>query len=668
MNRRNILSLLATLPLLASQSKAFAQAASGDAKSDAKSDATPPRPSVDMYARLPQIDQIALSPSGNRIALITQKGDDKLLVHFTVGKSDKKFVPLGKVKVRDLIFGDDDHVTIITSVATDRVYYGPGKEEVHMGTCFNLNTNAFYRFFDGVADTEGTAAETAVAHSNAIYYYQRVKVNGEVLMAAANIGGDNNLYGFRGEKGGIPKKLLQVDASDFVVRPDGYPLAYAKYNTLNSVWMLYFNVSPPGERPNFKFVLQQTEKIFVPRLEGVGRTGDKVVLWQPNETSGTYKEVDATGIVSDDLYNGDESVAHSPLFHPVTGCLAGFQLHHDWVENSYFDPKLKALNELIPQALGDGYHGYAVAYSDDMQIMLLHVEGKDDPGSYYTINLGTASTEFIAEDYPGIPAAWLPPKAAIQYKAADGLDIHGFLTLPPTGPQTGLPLVVLPHGGPNLRDYADFDWQAQCLAAQGYAVLQPNFRGSSGYSRAFMDAGNGQWGRKIQSDLSDGVRFLAQQGTVDKSRVAILGTTAYGGYAALAGATLDPGVYRCAVSIGAISDIGPVIEWEIERDGDKWNPDIRYMQLVFGDDKDFVSISPARQADKAYCPILLMHGTDDSVVPYSQSQKMDQALSQAGKAHEFITLQGQDHWETIGSSRIEMMNRTLAFLQKHNPV
>jgi len=650
------------MPLLAGRTQAFAQAASdASAKADG---AIPPRPPVELFARLPQIDQIRLSPSGKRIALITQKGDQKLLVHFTVGQNDKTFVPLGKIKVRDLLFGDDDHVVIISSVATDRVYYGPGKAEVLIGTSFNLNTGGFYRFFDKDKDTSESAP--AGNDSQAIWYYQRVKVNGEAMIAAANLGGDGNLYGFRGDKGNVAKKLLQVDAEDVVMRPDGHPLAYAKYDRTNSIWYLYYNIAPPGAAPNFKFVLSQNEKIFVPSLQGIGRTDDKVLLWQPNEKSGTLKEVDASGIVSDDLAPEDDSVAYSPLFHPITGCFAGFRLHHDWTENSYFDPKLKALNDIIPQALGDGYHGYAVDYSDDMNTMLLYVEGKDDPGSYYTIDLKAASTEFIAENYPGIPAAWLSSKTAISYKAADGLDIHGYLTLPPNKAAAALPLVVLPHGGPNDRDYADFDWMAQGLAAQGYAVLQPNFRGSSGYNRAFKDAGNGEWGRKMQTDLSDGVRHVAQQGIIDKTRVAILGGS-YGGYAALAGATLDPGVYRCAISISGISDVGSHLEWEVEREGDKWNPEIRYIQLMLGDKKDYDSISPAKQAARAYCPILLIHGTDDSVVDYKQSKLMDEALSQAGKTHEFITLQGQDHWETIGSARIEMMKDALAFLGKYNP-
>ncbi len=658
MHRRHLLSLIAALPLLAGCAQA--QAAAPDA-----------RPAVDLFARLPQVDQICLSPNGKRIALITQKGDEKLLVYLTVGQNDKKFVSLGKIKVHDLLFGDDDHVVIISVQATDRVYAGPGKAEVYVATSFNLNTKAFYRFFDKAAVSDYDEISTQAAPTDglqAIWYWQRVTVNGEVMIAAANVGGDGNLYGFRGDKGSVAKKLLQVDADDLVMRPDGHPLAYAKYDRANAIWYLYYNISPPGAAPNFKFVMQQTEKIFVPSLQGIGRTDDKVLLWQPNEQSGTLKEVDASGIVSDNLApdNDGDDVAYSALFHPITGCFAGFRLHRDWTENSYFDPKLKALNDILPQALGDGYHGYAIDYSDDLKTMLLYVEGKDDAGSYYTIDLAAGSTEFIASNYPGIAAAWLSPKAPIQYKAADGLDIHGYLTLPPGKAPSGLALVVLPHGGPHARDYADFDWQAQCLAAQGYAVLQPNFRGSSGYNRTFLDAGNGQWGRKMQTDLSDGVRYLAQQGTIDKTRVAILGAS-YGGYAALAGATLDPGVYRCAISIAGVSDVAAHLDWEIEREGDQWNPDIRYMQLMLGDKSGYDSVSPAKQAARAYCPILLIHGTNDSVVDYRQSQLMDQALSQAGKPHEFITLQGQDHQETVGSARIEMMKDALAFLGKYNP-
>ncbi|MGN6423852.1 MAG: alpha/beta hydrolase family protein [Asticcacaulis sp.] len=204
------------------------------------------------------------------------------------------------------------------------------------------------------------------------------------------------------------------------------------------------------------------------------------------------------------------------------------------------------------------------------------------------------------------------------------------------------------------------------LASRGYAVLQPNYRGSSGNGRAFMDAGNGEFGRKMQTDLSDGVRYLVAQGLVDPKRVAILGAS-YGGYAALAGATLDPGVYNCAVSIAGLSDVGAFVNYLLESTNNMDTPAIVAWRQVLGDKSGWDAISPASQAAKASCPILLMHGTDDTVVPIHQSQRMESALKAAGKPVEFVTYKGQDHWETIGSARIEMMKTALAFLQKYNP-
>ncbi|EGF90920.1 prolyl oligopeptidase family protein [Asticcacaulis biprosthecium C19] len=226
--------------------------------------------------------------------------------------------------------------------------------------------------------------------------------------------------------------------------------------------------------------------------------------------------------------------------------------------------------------------------------------------------------------------------------------------------------MVLPHGGPESRDNIDFDWQTQCLASRGYAVLQPNFRGSSGYGEVFVEKGFGEWGRKLQTDLSDGVRWLAAQGTIDPKRVAILGAS-YGGYAALAGATLDPDIYRCAVSIAGVSDLKSMTGFELDNSAGKQTRRVRYWKQFMGDAKTFDAVPPARQADKAYCPILLIHGTDDTIVPIDQSKRMEKALKAAGKPVEFITYKGQDHWETVGSHRIGMMTSALAFLEKHNP-
>jgi dipeptidyl aminopeptidase/acylaminoacyl peptidase len=309
------------------------------------------------------------------------------------------------------------------------------------------------------------------------------------------------------------------------------------------------------------------------------------------------------------------------------------------------------------QMLGEGVRHRAVSYAEDPRKMIIYTESATDAGIYVLCDFVTGDISDIAINYEALPEEWITQKQSVQYKAADGLEIHGYLTLPPFRDAKNLPLVVLPHGGPRSRDFINFDWQSQCLAAHGYAVLQPNFRGSSGYGADFLAAGNGEWGRKMQTDLSDGVRHLVSKGLIDPRRVAILGAS-YGGYAALAGATLDQGVYRCAISM---------IDFERDFTNSSDAARIVYWKTLMGDPKAYDAISPARQAAKAYCPILLIHGSDDTVVPVEQSHRMEKALKSAGRPVTLITYTGQDHWETQGSSRIEMMKEVLRFLSNHNP-
>ncbi|MEJ0066531.1 MAG: prolyl oligopeptidase family serine peptidase [Caulobacteraceae bacterium] len=204
-----------------------------------------------------------------------------------------------------------------------------------------------------------------------------------------------------------------------------------------------------------------------------------------------------------------------------------------------------------------------------------------------------------------------------------------------------MPLVVFPHGGPAARDEPGFDWWAQAMASRGYAVLQVNYRGSDGFGWKFMSAGFGEWGGKMQTDLSDGVRYLAAQGTIDPARVCIVGAS-YGGYAALAGATIDTGVYRCAVDVSGPSDLAKLISWDSQREGRQgvgveryWD---RYMGAKGQGDPHLAAISPADHADKVSTPILIIHGKDDTVVPFEQSQMMADALTKAGKPYDFVVL------------------------------
>jgi dipeptidyl aminopeptidase/acylaminoacyl peptidase len=253
----------------------------------------------------------------------------------------------------------------------------------------------------------------------------------------------------------------------------------------------------------------------------------------------------------------------------------------------------------------------------------------------------------------------------IHYQAGDGLDIAAVLTLPPDIPAKNLPIVVLPHGGPGARDYPGFDWWAQAFASRGYAVLQPNFRGSTGYGETFRRAGFGEWGRKMQSDMSDGLQYLVSEGVVDPKRACIMGAS-YGGYAALAGVTLQKGVYRCAVSVAGVSDLGERAYTLLQERGSD-STLRRVLKQEIGSGKDLTAVSPIYFAKSADAPILLIHGKDDIVVHYDQSADMAKALRKAGRPFEFVTLAGEDHWLSKSATRLAMLEAALAFVEKHNP-
>jgi dipeptidyl aminopeptidase/acylaminoacyl peptidase len=295
-----------------------------------------------------------------------------------------------------------------------------------------------------------------------------------------------------------------------------------------------------------------------------------------------------------------------------------------------------------------------------------------ESGLYQIVDFQRGKADILAEAYPAIPDDQVGAIRFIEYEAADGLEIPGYLTLPPgvTEPK-GLPLVVLPHGGPAAQDTIGFDWWAQALASRGYAVLQPNFRGSTGYGLDFMEAGYGEWGRKMQTDLSDGVRWLAGQGVIDPSRVCIVGAS-YGGYAAMAGVTIDRGVYRCAVAVAGVSDLRRFVNWSARQENRSDSQTVRYWNRFMGveklNDRGLDALSPAHLAAGVDSPLLLIHGRDDTVVPIEQSRFMADAMRRAGKPTELIELSGEDHWLSRAETRQKMLAETVRFLEVNNPV
>jgi dipeptidyl aminopeptidase/acylaminoacyl peptidase len=303
--------------------------------------------------------------------------------------------------------------------------------------------------------------------------------------------------------------------------------------------------------------------------------------------------------------------------------------------------------------------------SADNQRVVVLAEGQSRAPVFHVVDYGAKRADIINEAYPKLVDAKLGTVRSFMYEARDRYPLMAYLTVPADAPEKNLPLVVLPHGGPESRDDPEFYWWAQFLASRGYAVAQPQFRGSSGFGKAHADAGRRQWGVRMQEDVTDAVRALVEQGIADPKRVCIVGAS-YGGYAALAGAAFTPDLYACAVSVAGVSDL-PKMLAQVGNSSPKESVSLDYWKEHIGPPTDAMVIarSPARAARAVSAPILLIHGTDDTVVPIDQSRVMALELKNAGKTFEFVELPGEDHWLSQSETRIRMLTEIERFLAKH---
>ena len=439
-------------------------------------------------------------------------------------------------------------------------------------------------------------------------------------------------------------------------------------------------------RPVLKRHIEKSDRTFAPYLVGLAEDGHSIVILDSethgNDPKGTsrhfhYYTLSSGGTLSAPLDQGDAS-QNKPIFDPRTGHLAGFTQSAEETTYTLSDPRLAHLYDLAKNAsAADSVKVVSVA--DDPHRMLIHVAGRDDTGAYYLVDFGAGTSVALGEDYPNVPTDWIASQEEYSYHAADGTEISGLLTLPTKPEAHNLPLVVLPHDGPEGHDEAGFNWLAQALASRGYLVLQPNYRGSDGHGVDFMAAGFGQWNGKMLTDMSDGVRDLVRQGLADPNRVCYVGI-GYGGYAALKAATQAD--TRCAVSINGISDVAGYVAWKnansTQPDTDDFAgliPDPR-VPRGFGPDPSsrqtlasYVgnAANDSIAADSIRAPVLLIHANGDPIVPPGQSQRLKNALQVAGHPATYVELNDRSHDVSTEAARLALLQAVTDFLARTNP-
>lgn len=323
----------------------------------------------------------------------------------------------------------------------------------------------------------------------------------------------------------------------------------------------------------------------------------------------------------------------------------------------YFDPELRRLAQELTDALpGNPLIEFVDASSDERRL-LVFAHGDADPGILYLLDRETSRMDQILplrRELEGLEQSRVRP---ITYAARDGEQIPGYLTLPPGMEDArGLPAIVMPHGGPGSRDEWGFDWLAQFFAQSGYAVLQPNFRGSTGYGSAWeMENGFQSWQTAI-ADVADGGRWLIAEGMADPSKLAVLGWS-YGGYAALQASAIESDLFKAVVAIAPVTDLG-----ELRNDSRNF---VNYpiVSEFLGNGEHIDTGSPARRADEITAPVLLVHGELDEPVPVRHSEIMQEALEDAGRSVRLIRFEDLGHLLWEGQARSTMLREAEAFLR-----
>lgn len=626
-------------------------------------------PPLSVYGKLPAVENVALSPDGKRVALVMDKNGERAIYDYDLSTGKAAAAIIEGDKLRELTWADNGRILVVTSKTVKDV----GRQwEQWFGLMMDLPAGKRLMMYDNIP-----GVNTTVVTGN----FNRIKLDNNYRVTASSWKVPEGINMVNSDGGGnsysdtyndclfafnpITGRGLKLDedprpVDNWVLRPNGDIFARAEYDDQTTK---IYTIRMKGAK-GWREVYTVKAVYDRPSLMGIGRDSEKLLVrMNGGEDAGRFFELDAQGTLTPIELTGHDNY---PIFHPVTFLLAGFGNSGPIETFVFYDSVMQRLPILINKALPDSFN-QLVSIAENSRQVLVRSENAEDPGTYIYFDFTTGDFKSIGSAYPDLPAEWMAKKSYITYQAADGLEIGAWLTLPPLKEAKNLALVVLPHGGPQASDDARFDWLSQAIASRGYVVLQPNYRGSDGYGKAFVEKGYGEFGRKMQTDLSDGVSYLVKQGIVDRQRVAIAGGS-YGGYAALAGVSLQKDIYRCAVSIAGLSDLSSfrsyVREWH---NFDSNSYSMKYWQRYTGDDSQLDDISPLKQVSAITVPVLLIHGKDDTVVPFNQSELIYNSMKKAGKPVEMVIMAGEDHWLSREPSRIQTLSAMMDFLLKHNP-
>lgn len=632
-------------------------------------------PSAAVFGALPQVSDVELSPDGNLLAWCDQSSmPAKVVIFDLVARKYRRTLDIDPaMKLRSLLWADGSTLLVNVSDTAAPQWIHLDAYEMFRTLAVRVDSGESHMLLMG----EGEKARVTGAN---LVAWHTAKPNTIVMATLDYAPGahqqelGSRLGDARADSGWV-WRLFDVDTHtgegkvidqgdpftvQWVVDAQGLPVARSEWRPAQH---RYWIEAKAGQ--GWRTILERTDGSQMV-LSGVSADGKSVVAIGPGQGGSARLwavALDGSG-AKDLLPQASADVEHvvrdrfSGL--PVAAELGGLTPGTRWLD---------AAAEARYQSVAHAFAGREVAVysrSEDGSRVIAEVEGPSTPPVYYLIDFKAHRADIVGDAYPELDNAALGQVRSITYPARDGTAIPAYLTLPPGSAPKGLPMVVLPHGGPADRDVPKFDWLAQFFATRGYAVLQPQFRGSTGFGAAFERAGARQWGGLMQDDVTDGVKAMIQQGIADSHRICIVGAS-YGGYTALAGAAFTPDLYACAVSINGVSDLPAIMLYYQHHSGIPESDEAAYLQQEIGapSDQGVIDHSPVNAAEAVKVPVLLLHATDDTVVPAGQSEEMAQALARFGKPVTFVKLVGEDHWLSRAQTRVEVLENADRFLRQY---
>ncbi|HYD37108.1 MAG TPA: S9 family peptidase [Allosphingosinicella sp.] len=610
---------------------------------------------VEAFGALPSFASPKISPDGQRVLATADVDGRKAVIVYRIDVADGRYtrINLGELQVTGARWAGDGR--ILLTVFGKTLYQGV---EVPMSRHFGYDLDT------------GKLRALAGGRIGGLWGGELIHVDPQgafaLLAAQSTVWSPPAVLRVNLENGDA-REVVAAEAGVWDWYADSNGSVRAGLGVRGDRWFLLYRDKDGGRfrRTEAKRAVAQSAGDLDYLLPVAGSDKGYVIANRATGRYGVYRYDFATDTLGEPVFEHGEVDVDAVAYSPRTGEPDSILYADDRDRIFWIDPEMRGVQARIDKALPDRVNRIVSRDAAD-QRMIVWSSGAADPGTYYLYDRPTRRMSELARPYAALEGKPLAPVEAVRYPARDGLAIPAYLTRPPGRPEAGLPLIVMPHGGPFARDKWVYDGWVQFLANRGYVVLQPNFRGSTGFGRAFVDAAAGQFGRKMQDDLDDGVKWLAGRGLIDPKRVCIMGAS-YGGYAAMWGAARNPEIYRCAISFAGISEVRAMLRYDpstgiARRYYKDWRDRIRGEEGF-----DLAAVSPLNRAAAIRVPLLIAHGEEDHVVPVAQSRNMHEALRRARIEHEFVIYPGEGHGFEKAANSIDFLKRVEAFLARHNP-